>query len=192
MIQLLYTIYFVKNNGNNNYILSKSFKHFFYCYYIPTYEKQDIFSKSILEFKNNNKNYVDRWVSKIKEKFTARGLKYDYIVRVLRSNEAKDSGTGSLSILANELAGTVNGIYLKDLLKKTRYTTKLSYLRKYQREMELKNVYYLNPEVTLKENSKLLLIDDIITSGTTIKTIISLLIDLPNPPSIDIFSIAIS
>jgi len=80
--------------------------------------------------------------------------------------------------LAREIAEILNVTFSPGLIVKKKKTRQLKTLNRVERKKEIKGAFRLNPTVNFKKNSKILLVDDIITTGTTVSEILSLFGDV--------------
>ncbi|HEX9509398.1 MAG TPA: hypothetical protein VF939_02870 [Puia sp.] len=136
------------------------------------------------------------------------------LLRALHHDEtsAREGNPGSLDKLGKALADHFHSHYFPRLLRKSLPTREIKGLSKEQREAELKNRYYIDtryfpapsrpaasisplpgpPALTLPAPSppSFLLIDDILTTGTTMKMIIGALLQPYPGASLAIFTLA--
>lgn len=148
------------------------FNHYYLCNYQPRYTGEDKLSESLIRFKDCNELDVRAWaecaVMKLQDLFFQENL---VIVRALGKEEIKvlpDSKT-SLDLLGALLSEKLDCHYRPELLSKTRETKSMKLLSKTEREVELENAYIFKTESNIDE---ILIIDDILTTGTTMKEII--------------------
>jgi predicted amidophosphoribosyltransferase len=147
---------------------------FFSRYYISQNYNSDSVSKSILEFKNGNKDNLEYWLELIDLHFNflKNKVKIDIIIRILGSNELNSLDTNQpIDVLGRRMAIILNAKYDQSYLKKTRQSKPLKTLKSTkERQNELLNLFTIsNPE---KLNSKnVLIIDDIKTSGSSLTEI---------------------
>ncbi len=113
------------------------------------------------------------------------------VVRALGSQELTidDGGTyTSLDVLARGIATTLGGPYLPGLLQKTRQVQPLKLLSRVDRGLELQNVYTCLPAA--EYTSEVLIVDDILTTGTTIQAIGKAILDINAQAKITAFTLA--
>ena len=159
-------------------------------YFLGFYEKK--IKDLILDFKFKDKPYIgkafsylillnDNWKEKLK--------KYDLILAVPMFNKNKKiRGYNQAEILAKEIGNRTGMQYRKDVLYKIKDNAKQSSLSIHQRKENVKNVYTVKKKETIS-NKKILLVDDIYTTGNTVKSCINEL-GLINPKQVDILVIA--
>jgi len=143
------------------------------AYYFPrNHGGNDDVSEHILHFKDNVEPWTGKWISIASDELNSAIPAIDIVIRVLGSTERSASGNTSLDKLARSLAKRKNAIYAQNSLTKTRSTRALKYLSRAERQQELNGLYrFTRPKQLKKNNPVILLIDDIITSGTTIKEV---------------------
>ncbi len=143
------------------------------AYYFPrNHGNNDVISNYILHFKDNVEPYTAKWIA-LASREVPRAIKdIDMIVRVLGSSEMEASGRTSLDKLGTTLVKHTNSFYSKSSLRKLKQTRQFKKLSLAERKREVHGLYIFQKPIELLSNSpKILLIDDIITSGTTIKEI---------------------
>jgi ATP-dependent DNA helicase RecQ len=123
-----------------------------------------------------------------------RALRHDetqvHETQVHETQQVQETPPASLDLLGHALAAAFHCQFLPSLLRKSRPTLSNKGLTRLQRETELKDVYSIAPEAlasssppsaplpssllpfSAPSNPPFLLIDDILTTGTTIRTII--------------------
>lgn len=149
-------------------------------YYIPrgTDDHTD-WSAKILKFKKNDDKkiselFVNLSVNAIKE---AR-LKFDYVIRVLGSNEIRALKSARLRPLAFEIAEATNAVYLPQLLIKKRATQPLHLFHDLaSRINEIRGVFEITDKYINKNlnHKTILIVDDISTACVTVAEIVKTL-----------------
>lgn len=158
--------------------------------YIFKYE--GIIRRMILNYKFNEKSYL--YITFVNfllknEKFFKILKSYDTIIPVPISSERKNErGYNQSELLAKELAKKLNIECVKNCLIKNKNIIEQSKLTKVERQKNIQGVYILKNKEKLI-NKKLLLIDDIFTTGSTVNECCKIL-KQANPRKIDIFTIA--
>jgi len=138
-------------------------------YYIPGGNRDSI-SRQILDFKDGTAAAVKKWCGLAVEALA--GKKFDYVVRILGHDTLNDNGSGSLSRLARDIAVETGASYENALLKKRHKTAKFSKgVDKAGRRDLLEGAYFLNPKCQLVDGKRLLVVDDVSTSSSTIDVI---------------------
>lgn len=169
-----------------NYCYNKTF---YFDKAISCIEYNDISKKLILDFKYKNKTYLCKYiVNFMKEKFLLEELKADYIIFVpLHKKRLRQRGFNQSERIATELGKLVD-IPVLDCIDRVRNTKKLYRLDKENREKELKNVFKVKDNINLIKNKKVILIDDIFTTGSTANEI-SKVLKINSVDSICIFTL---
>ena len=98
----------------------------------------------------------------------------------------------SLDLLGNALASHFHSHYLPGLLEKRSPCRAIKEFTRPRREEELRDLYTITPlhAKTLASAPSLLIIDDVLTTGTTVKMIIETLRQATPAPRIRIFTLA--
>lgn len=158
--------------------------------YIFKYE--GIIRRMILNYKFNEKSYL--YITFVNfllknEKFFKILKSYDTIIPVPISSERRNErGYNQSELLAKELAKKLNIECVKNCLIKNKNIIEQSRLTKAERQKNIQGVYILKNKERLI-NKKLLLIDDIFTTGSTVNECCKIL-KQANPRKIDVFTIA--
>ncbi len=190
----------------NNYL----YRYYYLYHYLPLTAGVDPLSRSLLKFKRGTQPDLDNWIQTTLREFHNIPLSPDtIIIRALRHDETQVHEPSlssapvpsspppsspppySLDLLGQALATCFQCQYLPSLLVKSHPTTSNKGLTRDQRDLELINVYSINPEaLPLSDAAPFLLIDDILTTGATIRSIIHVLQQsLPDNP-LQIFTLA--
>ena len=107
----------------------------------------------------------------MKEKLELENIKFDYILFVpLYKKRQRKRGFNQAQKIANDLGKLVD-IPVLDILIRKEQTKRLYKLNKVDRQQELKNVFALKDNEYNLNNKKVLLIDDIFTTGSTVNEI---------------------
>lgn len=146
----------------------------------------------ILKYKFNEKPYLYRSFIKffeIYQKEYAQFDFYDIIVPVpISKKRLKTRGYNQSYLIAKEISKILNIKLENDILSKQKDNIAQSTLNKSEREENVKCVYKLVNENKVK-NKKILLIDDIYTTGSTVNECSKILTN-GGAEKIDIFTIA--
>lgn len=143
------------------------------AYYRPQNRPSGSLSDCILKFKDNYTHYVDRWTSLACQDIISTGLKFDFIVRALGSKELKVTRVKGLDKMGELIASRLNCVYCPEVLEKNRETPSMHSLKtKAERESGIGNSYFIAKSNLNFNHKKILIIDDVTTSQTTIKEII--------------------
>ena len=163
-----------KNYENIFYkkILENNIFYFDKLLYIFKYEK--LIRKLILQYKFFDKAYLSNTFEKIilNNEKNCRILKlYDIIISVpMYKNKKKERGYNQTELIAKQISKKLNIKFEKDCIKKIRNTKVQSKLNEKQRKENIKNAFIVNNKINLK-NKKIILFDDIYTTGSTVNEI---------------------
>lgn len=144
-------------------------KYFNELIYVFKYEGE--IRKLILDYKFNDKSYMySTFVSFLlkNKKIFENIQKYDKIMPVpISKKRLKARGYNQSLLIAKEIAKKTNLELVNNCITKTKNIIEQSKLNREDREKNIKGVYKLNNK-KLIENKKILLIDDIYTTGSTV------------------------
>jgi predicted amidophosphoribosyltransferase len=147
-------------------------------YYRPKKFGPEPISHHLLDFKNGRRPQVDRWVDLASE-LTHEFISFDVVVRVLGRNELMAGGDKPLDELCRAIAykeGTA--VYRPDILRKCRTTRSLIELGgAANREREVSGVFRVDPRISVRSGSTILVVDDVVTTGSTAYAIAEVLRD---------------
>ena len=137
--------------------------------YIFKYE--NIIRKLILNYKFNNKSYLYKTIANYiikNEKFCENIKSYDIIITVpISKKRNKERGYNQSYLIAKELGKKLEINVINDCLIKTKNIIEQSKLNKDDRIKNIQGVYSLINQEKIN-NKKVLLIDDIFTTGSTV------------------------
>lgn len=155
----------------NKIIDCRKNKQVYYDYQIKILRYEDIVRKKIIDYKFNEKNYLYKTLEKIilnDKKIFGFLKRYDIIVSVPMYKKRKlERGYNQTELIAKELAKDLNLTVSNKTLKKSKDTKKQSTLTKTERIQNIKNAFVIT-EASNVENKKVILFDDIITTGSTL------------------------
>lgn len=156
-----------------SYCINKSF---YFDKSISCIEYNDISKSLILGFKYQNKTYMAKYISTIiKEKLYIEDIKYDYITFVpLHKKRLRERGFNQSEKIAKYLSKQIDKPIL-DCIYRNENTRRLYNLNREERKNELKNVFSVNDRISYAKNKNVLLIDDILTTGSTVNEISKIL-----------------
>ncbi len=162
------SIRLLKKSVINNYDKKYYSKHL----YIFKYE--GIIRKKIIEYKFENKAYLYKTFNEIfiKDKIACNFIKkHNVIMPVPISNKRKrDRGYNQSELICKELSKDLNIPAYTDVVIKYKDNKAQSALNKLERIKNAENVYMINNIDKIK-NKKVLLLDDIYTTGSTVNEI---------------------
>lgn len=127
----------------------------------------------IIDYKFNDKAYLSNFFTKIiikNEKICRKIKSYDIIIPVpIHKKRKNERGYNQSELIAKKIAKNINELELViDCLIKEKNTVAQSTLTKQQRKQNVKQVYKLENKEKI-QNKKIILIDDIYTTGSTVE-----------------------
>ena len=144
-------------------------KYFDYLFCALKYE--NIVREKIIQYKFNEKSYLHKTFAKIiiKNKKIYGFLKlYDIIITVpMFKNKKAVRGYNQSELIAKEIGTQLGLAFEKDVLIKIKNTQVQSTLNKTQRVENIKDAFTIKDNTRVK-NKKVVLIDDIYTTGSTV------------------------
>ena len=148
--------------------------------------------KIILNYKFNDKSYLYKTFVNFllkNEKFFEILKSYDTIIPVpISQKRRKERGYNQSELIAKEMAKAIGNHYNNQCLFKTRNIIEQSKLKKEERQKNIQGVYELRNEKLLQDK-KILLIDDIYTTGSTVNECARML-EQAHPKFIGVFTLA--
>lgn len=159
---------------------------------IYLFRYESLIRQLIIDYKFNEKSYLYKTLvyfclknRKIFEKIQS----YDTIVPVpISKKRMKERGYNQSLLIAKEIAINTNLTICNKCLIKSKNIIEQSKLGKEERQKNIKGVYKLNSINNIK-NKKILLIDDIFTTGSTVNEC-SKILKQGQPQKIDVFVLA--
>ena len=154
--------FFIEEKNNQQYFI----QHIYFFKY------EGIIRKIILDYKFNEKSYLYKTIVNflLKDKKIFEILKfYDIIIPVPTSKKRKrERGYNQSLLIAREISNLTGIPYTDNCLFKIKNIIEQSKLNKEDRMQNVQGVYELKNKKIL-ENKNILLIDDIYTTGSTVK-----------------------
>lgn len=155
--------------------IEKNFKEHYYFF-----KYENLIRQQILDLKFHEKPYVYKTIMyffKENKKDLKNLEKYDIIVIVPVSiKRKKERGYNQSRILAKEISRIIERPFIENVLYKIKNTVPQSTLNKEQREQNAKGVYKVN-NIQKTYNKKILIFDDIYTTGSTLNECAKVLIE---------------
>lgn len=146
---------------------------YYLAHYIPRSQGgNDELSSFLLQFKDNNHTAVKKWSDFAAASLRSSGVNFKVIVRALGSSETTVHTGTPLDHLGQTIAGELGAVYMPKLLSKSRQNKSLKYLSAVERAQELTGLYSFNNYGAVSGDN-ILLIDDVVTTGTTLKSVYS-------------------
>ena len=181
-----------KNNSEKIYKVIYKTNNIIKIFYL--FEYKDLIRKKIIEFKFNDKSYLYKTFSNIilKNKKICKLLNsYDIIIPVPMFEKKKSKrGYNQTELISKEIAKRLDITFNNNILFKIKENKTQSLLNYHERKQNVLNVYKINDsEVKNVSNKKIILFDDIYTTGFTVKECIKELEKL-NPKKIDVLVLA--
>lgn len=173
----------IEKNPNTNYYFEE---------HLYIFEYQGMIRKVILSYKFNDKSYMYKTIANFllkNEKFFPILESYDTIIPVPISRERrKERGYNQSELIAREIAKNLLKKYNNQCLFKTKNIIEQSKLNREERQKNIQGVYKLYHPKML-QGKKILLIDDIYTTGNTVNECCKI-ISKAKPKKIGVLTIA--
>jgi predicted amidophosphoribosyltransferase len=185
------------------------YTHYYLCNYLPVSVGTEPVSQSLLKFKQGRQPDLDGWIDCALEMLgQERFAPGTAIVRALHHQETHTTGVppASLDLLGEAMAARFKGSYCPGLLRKSLPTREIKRLSREDREAELQDIYFVDPDSAGERpapgpfspgsppgrpfSGSFIIIDDIFTTGTTLKMIIRAFHAYYNRPLLSIFTLA--
>jgi ComF family protein len=173
----------IEENQNINYYFEE---------HLYIFEYQGIIRKIILDYKFNDKSYLYKTIVNFllkNEKFFKIVESYDTIIPVpISKKRKKERGYNQSELIAREIARNLPIEYNNRCIFKIKNIVEQSKLNKEERQKNIQGVYELRNQ-KLIQNKKILLIDDIYTTGSTVNEC-SKILGQAQPKKIGILTVA--
>jgi predicted amidophosphoribosyltransferase len=137
--------------------------------YIP--RSEDAISQSIIRYKQQDPLITEKWNNLVVKHIIQLNINAGCVIRALGSREMVCTGKRPLDELCFKLAKYYSIEYNPYLLMKKDFTRPLHGLPKKLRVEQLNNKYIFNLSPALMPPSTILILDDIVTTGTTMLAI---------------------
>ncbi len=147
-------------------------KNFYFDRAISCIEYCDKSKVLVLSLKYYGNTYMSRYIAQVmRDKLDFEQLSADYIIPVpLHKKRMRTRGFNQAEKIASYLSECTN-IPIIDCVKRNRNTKRLYALNKFQREKELKNAFEVKEDSEKIIGKRIILVDDIFTTGTTVNEI---------------------
>lgn len=159
---------------------------------ISIFPYENIIRETILDYKFNEKSYLYKTFTNflIKNQKVFEKIKsYDTIVPVpISRKRKKERGYNQSLLISKEISKKADIELVDNCLYKIKNTIEQSKLNQEEREKNAQNVYELKNKQIL-ENKKILLLDDIYTTGNTVNSCCEVLMQA-NPKQIGVLVLA--
>jgi len=146
-----------------------------YLYYYFKKDSPDYLTHQLMDFKADKKPQLDTFSALAADAMAAEDIKFDYILRVLGSDELTATKGNRVRDIALAITNAVKCKYRPLWLEKKRKTRSLKGLKLPQRQAELEDVYFLKDTDDLND-CNVLIVDDISTTGTSLQVIAELIL----------------
>jgi len=171
----------------------REFNLYHLCYYLSKNTRRDNDQELILDFKNNEEHAVRSLVIEAINNLEQLGIDEDtLIVRALSSHETKPDHLAQKSLhrLGLSLNCVFDCSYCAEVLYKKKSTDPLKHLSIAGRKAEMRDVYAVDKNLLDLHEFNVLLIDDVVTTGTTAGAIIDAILKAFPQTRIEVFSLA--
>lgn len=170
-----------------------TYKNRYFKKHLYIFKYEGIIKEKLIKYKFNQKAYIYKAFVKfmLKNKKVCRFFKnYDIIIPVpIHKNRKLERGYNQSALLAKELASNFKSLqYINDVLLKKVDNKPQSTKSKTDRQKDVIGVYYIRNEDKIN-NKKILLLDDIYTTGSTVNECCKIL-KQANIKEIDVITIA--
>lgn len=147
-------------------------KNFYFDRAISCIEYCDKSKVLVLSLKYYGNTYMSRYIAQVmRDKLEFEQISADYVIPVpLHKKRMRTRGFNQAEKIASYLSDYTK-IPIIDCIKRNRNTKRLYALNKFQREKELKNAFEVKDGSEKIKCKRVLLIDDIFTTGTTVNEI---------------------
>ena len=147
-------------------------KNFYFDRAISCIEYCDKSKVLVLSLKYYGNTYMSRYIAQVmRDKLEFEQLSADYIIPVpLHKKRMRIRGFNQAEKIASYISEYTN-IPIIDCVKRNRNTKRLYALNKFQREKELKNAFEVKEDSEEIIGKRIILVDDIFTTGTTVNEI---------------------
>jgi len=160
----------------DSYITDSGFKRKYFDEHIYFFQYQGLIREQIIKYKFNDEAYKYKAISNfILKNFILKDSKifqsindYDFIIPVpISKKRLKERGYNQAELIAKQIAIATGKKMITNCLYKHKNIVAQSTLNKEEREENIKGVYRIKNEEKLF-NKKVLLVDDIYTTGSTV------------------------
>lgn len=138
----------------------------------------DNLSRSLIRFKKALADDLQAWIDCAVKELKSLLFPIDLIIlRALSADETiiNTNKKTALDKLGKAISNDLSTTWMTDLIMKKKPTRPLKTLSAIERKNELENIYTLKKKLSISHPEKFLLIDDIVTTGTTMQAIANLL-----------------
>lgn len=155
----------------NKIIDCRNNKNVYYDYQIKILKYENVVRKKVIDYKFREKTYMHKTLEKIiinNKKIYGFLKKYDIMIPIPMYKTKKWArGYNQVELVARELSKELQIELNCKILKKIKNTKRQSSLTKEERNQNIKNAFIVTKMSNI-ENRKIILCDDIITTGSTL------------------------
>lgn len=187
-----FSFFYVKTKENGEENINNLKQNFYKIERMHIFKYEDIIRKLILQYKFNDKSFLYKTFGEIivnNKKVFDFIKSYDIIIPVpIHKKRMRERGYNQSELIAKEISERNSIEMYKDVLIKIMNNKAQSTLSGKERQQNTKNVYKLINSEKIN-NKKILIFDDIYTTGATINSCVSEL-KKANPKKIGILTLA--
>lgn len=141
-------------------------------YYIPKNQDLTDWSEKVSACKRKvGQDIINECVNAL----NIEGLYFDYVIRMMGHKETIPLKNAPIRSLAVAIADATGAKYLPQLLHKKKETTPMHFLSLAERQVEINDVFQVNDRTYNLNEKKILIVDDITTTCTTVAEMIKTL-----------------
>lgn len=148
------------------------------------------FSTSIISFKSGVEHDIDGFCQQSISSLSSESFPYDYIVRALGSDETFAEYGRPLDYVGTALQQHGIGTYLPEILRKQRYVPSIRQVAHSYRRSKLKSAYKSELPSKRRGQLRVLVLDDVYTTGATTEAISIALLEVAPSATIDVHTLA--
>ena len=163
------------------------------CYYFSSESAWDNDRRKVINFKKGDEFAIRRFIADAINLLLKQEMDKELIIiRALNSKEIvpEINGGQSLDRLGQSLAATFGCHFVPTILVKRHLTRPVKSLTLTKRQIELADVYQVSQHSINLNNRKVLIIDDIVTTGLTVSAIIKAILTAFPGAKVSVFALA--
>ena len=151
----------------------------------------DVAVELVLKLKYNSEGDVAKFVAPfLGEAITEYGIKADVIIPVpLTPRRTRERGYNQAGLIAAEVSKLIGVPVVDDFLVRVKHTKAQKKMTLKQRQENLKGAFNIKPPYSTIKDKRVLLIDDVLTTGTTVDECARVL-KKAKPKSVEVLTIA--
>lgn len=164
-------------------IINKNFQNIKNFFYATTHNSDD-FCSFMKDIKFNNIDKFDNLANILADEISILKNNIDLIISIPKFKDEINEADFSLRI-AKIVSNKTNIPYSNSAIIKTKKTRKLRTIPKEQREKEIENAFIIK-DLNYLKNKKICIVDDVLSSGNTLKEIIKTLLKVTDMSNISV------